>query len=129
MKEVKLSEIIHHLENGKTRADIKDILLFYLSINELKTIFAHPLLKGKRTIFPTVKLIDDVTLQDESFELVGEAVYEEENTNQRTIFDEIEEREQEEVLEEVGNTPKETQEVAQVDPTAEAPTTTTNWNY
>lgn len=127
MKEVKLSEIIHHLENGKTRADIKEI--YSLSINELKTIFAHPLLKGKRTIFPTVKLIDDVTLQDESFELVGEAVYEEENTNQRTIFDEIEEREQEEVLEEVGNTPKETQEVAQVDPTAEASTTTTNWNY
>ncbi len=128
MKEVKLSEIIHHLENGKTRADIKEI--YSLSINELKTIFAHPLLKGKRTIFPTVKLIDDVTLQDESFELVGEDVYEEENTNQRTIFDEIEEREQEEVLEEVGNTPKETQEVAQVDSTAEAPTTTTtNWNY
>lgn len=127
MKEVKLSEIIHHLENGKTRADIKEI--YSLSINELKTIFAHPLLKGKRTIFPTVKLIDDVTPQDESFELVGEAVYEEENTNQRTIFNEIEEREQEEVLEEVGNTPKETQEVAQVDPTAEAPTTTTNWNY
>lgn len=127
MKEIKLSEIIQHLENGKTRADIKEI--YSLSINELKTIFAHPLLKGKRTIFPTVKLIDDVTLQDESFELVGEAVYEEENTNQRTIFDEIEEREQEEVLEEVGNTPKETQEVAQVDPTAEAPTTTTNWNY
>lgn len=127
MKEVKLSEIIHHLENGKTRADIKEI--YSLSINELKTIFAHPLLKGKRTIFPTVKLIDDVTLQDESFEVVGEAVYEEENTNQRTIFDEIEEREQEEVLEEVGNTPKETQEVAQVDPTAEASTTTTNWNY
>lgn len=127
MKEVKLSEIIHHLENGKTRADIKEI--YSLSINELKTIFAHPLLKGKRTIFPTVKLIDDVTLQDGSFELVGEAVYEEENTNQRTIFDEIEEREQEEVLEEVGNTPKETQEVAQEDQTAEAPTTTTNWNY
>ena len=127
MKEVKLSEIIYHLENGKTRADIKEI--YSLSINELKTIFAHPLLKGKRTIFPTVKLIDDVTLQDESFELVGEAVYEEENTNQRIIFDEIEEREQEEVLEEVGNTPKETQEVAQVDTTAEAPTTTTNWNY
>ena len=127
MKEVKLSEIIYHLENGKTRADIKEI--YSLSINELKTIFAHPLLKGKRTIFPTVKLIDDVTLQDESFELVGEAVYEEENTNQRAIFDEIEEREQEEVLEEVGNTPKETQEVAQVDTTAEAPTTTTNWNY
>ena len=127
MKEVKLSEIIHHLENGKTRADIKEI--YSLSINELKTIFAHPLLKGKRTIFPTVKLIDDITLQDESFELVGEDVYEEENTNQRTIFDEIEEREQEEVLEEVGNTPKETQEVAQEDQTAEAPTTTTNWNY
>lgn len=60
---------------------------------------------------------------------MGEDVYEEENTNQRTIFDKIEEREQEEVLEEVGNTPKETQEVAQVDSTAEAPTTTTNWNY
>lgn len=70
MKQVKLSEVIALFEAGKTREEIKTH--FDLSHSELKTIFAHPTLKGKRVKKPTFTFIDDVT---------------EIGVNQTTIFD------------------------------------------
>ena len=53
-----ISEIIQMLEDGKTRTDIQE--KYGLNASEIKTLFKHPKLKGRKTKKPlSFELIDD----------------------------------------------------------------------
>ena len=59
MREIKISEVLDLLEQGKTREEIQSI--YGLSVKELKMLFSHPKLKGKKTKkAPSFILVDDL---------------------------------------------------------------------
>lgn len=62
--QIKISEILNDLTNGQTRQQIKE--KYNLSTAQLKSVFAHPLLKGRKTkkVEPPIDLVDDISLQD-----------------------------------------------------------------
>lgn len=62
--QIKISEILNDLTNGQTRQQIKE--KYNLSTAQLKSVFAHPLLKGRKTkkVEEPIDLLDDISLQD-----------------------------------------------------------------
>lgn len=62
--QIKISEILTDLTNGQTRQQIKE--KYNLSTGQLKSVFAHPLLKGRKTkkVEQPVDLLDDISTQD-----------------------------------------------------------------
>lgn len=62
--QIKISEILNDLTNGQTRQQIKE--KYNLSTAQLKSVFAHPLLKGRKTkkVEPPIDLVDDISIQD-----------------------------------------------------------------
>lgn len=85
MKEIKISEILNLLENGVTRysdspehdPQVGSIEERYgLSKQEVKRMFEHPLLAGKKTKkAPSFRLIDDVTTDTLEQPIVTDRVY------------------------------------------------------
>lgn len=63
MKEIKIGTILTLLEEGKTRKEIAEHL--QISLSDLKTIFSHPKLKGKRQ-----KKQKDYVLVDDTEDIV-----------------------------------------------------------
>lgn len=59
--QIKISEILNDLTNGQTRQQIKE--KYNLSTGQLKSVFAHPLLKGRKTkkVEQPIDLLDDIT--------------------------------------------------------------------
>ncbi len=59
--QLKISEILNDLTNGQTRQQIKE--KYNLSTAQLKSVFNHPLLKGRKTkkVEQPIDLLDDVT--------------------------------------------------------------------
>jgi t-SNARE complex subunit (syntaxin) len=59
--QIKISEILNDLTNGQTRQQIKE--KYNLSTAQLKSVFAHPQLKGRKTkkVEQPIDLLDDVT--------------------------------------------------------------------
>jgi hypothetical protein len=59
--QIKISEILNDLTNGQTRQQIKE--KYNLSTAQLKSVFNHPLLKGRKTkkVEQPIDLLDDVT--------------------------------------------------------------------
>lgn len=59
--QLKISEILNDLTNGQTRQQIKE--KYNLSTGQLKSVFSHPQLKGRKTkkVEQPVDLLDDVT--------------------------------------------------------------------
>lgn len=65
-KQIKVSEVIALIENGKTRSQIREEL--GLSLQELAVLFKHPKLKNRRAkSVPTIEIIDDL---EETLEVV-----------------------------------------------------------
>ena len=62
--QIKISEILNDLTNGQTRQQIKE--KYNLSTAQLKSVFAHPLLKGRKTkkVEQPIDLVDDISTQD-----------------------------------------------------------------
>ncbi len=62
--QIKISEILNDLTNGQTRQQIKE--KYNLSTAQLKSVFAHPLLKGRKTkkVEQPIDLLDDISTQD-----------------------------------------------------------------
>ena len=66
MKQIKLSEVIQLLKSGYTRLPRDERALgnikehFGLSHTELKELFSHSKLKGIKTRFPSIQIIDDI---------------------------------------------------------------------
>lgn len=62
--QIKISEILNDLTNGQTRQQIKE--KYNLSTAQLKSVFAHPLLKGRKTkkVEQPIDLVDDISVQD-----------------------------------------------------------------
>ena len=62
--QIKISEILNDLTNGQTRQQIKE--KYNLSTGQLKSVFAHPLLKGRKTkkVEQPIDLLDDISMQD-----------------------------------------------------------------
>jgi len=60
MSQIKVSEILNDLINGLTREDIKK--KYNMSTAQLKAVFAHPKLKGRKTkkAEEPINLIDDL---------------------------------------------------------------------
>lgn len=58
--QIKVSEILNDLTNGLTRADIK--AKYNLSTAQMKSIFSHPKLKGRKTkqVTQPIELVDDM---------------------------------------------------------------------
>lgn len=89
-KTVSLEEIKSLLAQGKSR---KEIAQYYeLPLSAMKGVFSHPELKNKKA-----KKLYEVTLVEEIEVTNAEQISEEPvaETAQRTIFDEIEERQEE----------------------------------
>jgi len=63
-KQIKISEIIKLLENGYTRKNIAE--KYDLKPIELKRLFSHPELKGKRTKLQSFDIIDDTIKDDQN---------------------------------------------------------------
>lgn len=59
--QLKISEILNDLTNGQTRQQIKE--KYNLSTAQLKSVFSHPQLKGRKTkkVEQPIDLLDDVT--------------------------------------------------------------------
>lgn len=59
--QLKISEILNDLTNGQTRQQIKE--KYNLSTGQLKSVFSHPQLKGRKTkkVEQPIDLLDDVT--------------------------------------------------------------------
>jgi hypothetical protein len=59
--QIKISEILNDLTNGQTRQQIKE--KYNLSTGQLKAVFSHPQLKGRKTkkVEQPIDLLDDVT--------------------------------------------------------------------
>jgi hypothetical protein len=70
---LKISEVLTALDNGMTRDDIQE--KYNLSTRQLKSIFQHPKLKGKKTksIQVLVNLVDD--LEVETVQQISEPNY------------------------------------------------------
>ena len=70
---LKISEVLTALDNGMTRDDIQE--KYNLSTRQLKSIFQHPKLKGKKTKFiqVLVNLVDD--LEVETVQQISEPNY------------------------------------------------------
>lgn len=67
MREIKISEVLDLLEQGKTREEIQSV--YALSAKELKMLFSHSKLKGKKTKkAPSFILVDD--LENEEVEVL-----------------------------------------------------------
>jgi hypothetical protein len=62
--QIKISEILNDLTNGQTRQQIKE--KYNLSTAQLKSVFAHPLLKGRKTkkVEQPIDLVDDISAVD-----------------------------------------------------------------
>jgi hypothetical protein len=60
--QLKISEILNDLTNGQTRQQIKE--KYNLSTAQLKSVFSHPQLKGRKTkkVEQPIDLVDDVTV-------------------------------------------------------------------
>ena len=59
-KQITVTGVLEDLENGQTREQIRE--KHGLTVRELKLLFAHPKLKGKKTKVkyePTFELVDD----------------------------------------------------------------------
>jgi len=64
--QIKISDILAMLQNGKTRNDIAEH--YGINMTEMKEIFKHPQLKGKKTKKPkelSYQLIDDISGEGE----------------------------------------------------------------
>jgi len=62
-KQIKVSQILDDLENGLGRNEIKE--KYSLSGSEMKLIFSHPKLKGRKAKKVTIDFIDDTKLEEE----------------------------------------------------------------
>ena len=62
--QIKISEILNDLTNGQTRQQIKE--KYNLSTGQLKSVFSHPQLKGRKTkkVEQPVDLLDDVSVDN-----------------------------------------------------------------
>lgn len=62
--QIKISEILNDLTNGQTRQQIKE--KYNLSTAQLKSVFSHPLLKGRKTkkVEQPIDLVDDISTQE-----------------------------------------------------------------
>jgi hypothetical protein len=62
--QIKISEILNDLTNGQTRQQIKE--KYNLSTGQLKSVFAHPLLKGRKTkkVEQPIDLLDDISVDN-----------------------------------------------------------------
>lgn len=71
MTEIKISEVLELIENYYTREEIAEH--YGITMAECRQVFQHPLLKGKRTRpKPTFKLIDDISVDIETEEILSE---------------------------------------------------------
>lgn len=64
MKEVKLSEVISLIENGKTRKEIAQI--YELSSVQQRQLFNHPKIKGLHPKRKPLNIIDDINIKEGS---------------------------------------------------------------
>lgn len=62
--QIKISEILNDLTNGQTRQQIKE--KYNLSTGQLKSVFSHPLLKGRKTkkVEQPIDLLDDISVDN-----------------------------------------------------------------
>jgi hypothetical protein len=72
-KQIVISDVLDMLQEGKEREEIR--LHYGLSKRDLKLLFQHPSLKGKKTkVAPAFEIVDD-TVKDNNDEIViGEVV-------------------------------------------------------
>ena len=56
-QQIRISQIVEDIENGLTRNEIKE--KYSLTGVDMKKLFAHPTLKGKKARKLTIEIIDD----------------------------------------------------------------------
>jgi transposase len=82
MKDIKVSQVLTLLNEGKSREEIADH--FEISMADCKRLFQHPELKGKKAKKqPAFNLIDDVNGEEISQPEVEEEVINEEVTDEQ----------------------------------------------
>lgn len=91
---IKTSEILELLEIGKTRKEIAE--MYNLSDSDLKRLFKHPTLKGRRSKKELDFIIeDDTTISNvnTSYSVGNESVYEDTNNVLESMLEEVEQEE------------------------------------
>ena len=96
MKDIKISDILAMLDEGKKRTEIAEEL--GITMAECRKIFQHPALKGKKAKKPlSIHLIDDVTLN------VTQEPFQEATVEQDTVQEEPQGNTESPVTEEIPN--------------------------
>lgn len=67
LKEIKISEVLNHLQNGVTKWKKEDLgfgsleAIYNLTLTEANELFGHSKVKNAKTKIPTMKIIDDTS--------------------------------------------------------------------
>lgn len=100
---IKVTDVLSMLQEGKTREDIR--VHYGINKTELKALFQHPELKGRKTIKPkelSFVIVDDIKetsgedVAEVEFEISSEKIQEENSVSEETT-EEVQEETQDEV--------------------------------